>query len=178
MRIKLDTLTNLAILLLCVLMMAGIIRSWASGRPVAGAAAAHSNSGYHAGDHLGAFPGLNFKGAQRTLLLFVRTTCPYCEKSMPFYQQLAQVASRRGDQIRLVALGPESDADLRAFFATHGVLIDAAISVPPAATRIPGTPTLVLVDRNGVVLNQWVGLLASTEQEQVVKTLSPSAGSD
>ena len=40
-----------------------------------------------------------------------------------------------------------------------------------SAIKIPGTPTLLLVDNNGKVLNVWVGKLDDRHEKEVLKTL-------
>jgi peroxiredoxin len=178
MRIKLETLTNVAVLILCVVMIGVVVHGWFVSRRAVPKVAAHSDSGYRAGERLEALPGVDLKGAKRTLILFLKTTCQFCSKSTPFYKELGQLARNRSGQIRLVAMGPDAEADLRAFLEAHGVAIDTVVSVSLTRTRVPGTPTLVLIDDRGVVLNQWVGLLAPEQQEQVISTLSRATASE
>jgi hypothetical protein len=54
--------------------------------------------------------------------------------------------------------------------------LDAIVSVPPERARelkVPGTPTLILVNRAGVIQQMWLGRLDERREAQVVSALLP-----
>jgi hypothetical protein len=56
----------------------------------------------------------------------------------------------------------------KAFLAAGGILVDAAFSLD--VTRLPfaGTPTLVLIKRNGTAIKTWQGRLDPTSENTVL----------
>jgi hypothetical protein len=171
MRAKLGIITDSVVLLLSVMMIGTMVTRWIPRQAAPPAPTVSSRTGYHRGERIGVLPGVDFSQTKRTLVLFIRTTCPYCVKSMPFYHALVEQVRSRGAKARLVIVGPEHESELRTFLASHDVSVDDVVSSPSAGSRIPGTPTLVLVDPKGIVLDQWVGVLPGEREGQVVHAL-------
>jgi hypothetical protein len=56
---------------------------------------------------------------------------------------------------------------------SNGLKADKVVTVAEAgATKISATPTVILVDGNGVVIEAWVGLLGSDAQEDLRSRLA------
>jgi hypothetical protein len=125
---------------------------------------------WKAGDRLPAIADLDFSKAERTLLLFLSSRCTFCTRSMPFYGKLVSTRQESGASVRFVALSTEPRASLLAYTQAHGVVLDQIISIdrgqlPPLKMR--GTPTLVLVDDVGSVLQHWRGMLPPSGEAEV-----------
>ncbi len=125
------------------------------------------------GDHLPYIEGVAW-GGQSTLLLAVRKGCHFCEESMPFYRRLVALRDQHRTDTQLVAVFPDSEVEAR------GVLKDArldniglASGVPLSRINVTGTPTLLLVDKRGVVSRAWSGELTLDGEEEVLKALKP-----
>ena len=56
-------------------------------------------------------------------------------------------------------------------FATAGAQPDSMVNLDFAAIKVPGTPTLMLVDNTGKVLNVWVGKLDASLEKEVFEVL-------
>lgn len=126
------------------------------------------------GDHLPYIEGVAWGGRQSTLLLAVRKGCHFCEESMPFYRRLAALRDQHQVDAQLVAVFPDSEEEAR------GVLKDARLDNIGLASRVTlpqinvtGTPTLLLVDKRGVVSRAWIGKLTPDGEEEVLKALRP-----
>jgi len=93
----------------------------------------------------------------------LRSDCPFCDQSKPFYEQLAK-RDRTGVQI--VVAAPRGDADIESY---RPVLEpDSIVFVEPGVLPVSGTPTLLLVDSDGLVEAAWIGLLGSDRQKEVL----------
>jgi hypothetical protein len=119
------------------------------------------------GRRLEAIPGLTFADARQTLLIVTRSTCRYCEDSVPFWKRL--VESQRADtaSLRIVAVADEPIETSREYLRRHGLAIDNVVSA-----RVPtgGTPTLILVDSQGVARKVWLGMIADARtQDEIVR---------
>lgn len=133
------------------------------------AAAPRPQQSIRAGDKLPALPGVKFDVAQRTLVIVTKSTCPFCEQSTAFWQRLVQESNLRKN-IRVLAVSDESAEVTRSYLGRHGVQVDGVVS---ATLRVPGTPTLILVDGKGNVTHTWVGRPPSEQAElKVIDTLT------
>jgi hypothetical protein len=128
--------------------------------------------GVAAGDRLPNIGGIAWGDHQSTLVLAVRKGCHFCEDSMPFYQRLAALRDQHQTDTQLVAVFPDSEGE------AHGVLKDArldsiglASGVPLSRINVTGTPTLILVDKRGVVSRTWMGRLQPDGEGEVIKAL-------
>lgn len=112
--------------------------------------------------------GIDWKQSERTLILALSTGCHFCTESAPFYRQLA-TAHRSA---RLIALLPQPLPESQDYLNKLGVKVDDVRQVQFGAINISGTPTLILVDANGVVTKSWIGKLAEDDQKDVLKQIS------
>jgi len=127
---------------------------------------------YQSGEQIKEVRDVNFASAPRTLVLFVRSNCHFCELSMPFYKALSRSPIRRRGGFRLVAASIEDPAITSAYLKANHVLVDQIVSVQRGSTKVRGTPTLILVDRNASVVKAWAGYLPKDGEEDVLKELS------
>jgi hypothetical protein len=131
-------------------------------------------SGYKAGEQLTGLPSGSLSGARKNLVLVMNTSCRFCEESMPFYKRLGQLGN---PDVAFAVLGPEPASTLRAYLAGQGVKPNFVATLPDGALgRIRGTPTLVLLDEKGVILDIWVGRLPDAVQNRVLEALAAAAG--
>ena len=110
----------------------------------------------------------NFSEASQTLIVALRSDCRYCQESMPFYRRLLN-GDRRDMQI-VVAASP-GDTGIINYLASEGVKPDSIVLVEPYALPVSGTPTLLLVDSEGLVTHAWMGLLDADREAEVVTTI-------
>jgi len=110
-------------------------------------------------------------GKTATVLLVVSSTCHYCSESMPFYRQLAAIQPKASGELGLLAVVPENSDTGLEYLSRNGVRVAGAISTPLSKVGLAATPTLVLLDRNGRVMDVWVGMLDARRQGNVLKRL-------
>jgi hypothetical protein len=90
---------------------------------------------------------------------------------MAFYEELIQTAVQ-GAHTRVVAVTWENPNVNRAYLRNNSLSIDTVLSGRAVGIRDTATPTLILVDRDGVVIRTWVGLLSSTDEQQVLSAVA------
>jgi len=112
--------------------------------------------------------GVDWKQSKQTLVLALSTGCHYCTDSAPFYRQLASIPR----STRLIALLPQPIAESRDYLRSLGVTVDDVKQVQFSSIKINGTPTLLLVNANGLVTKSWIGKLAEDQQKDVLKEIS------
>jgi thioredoxin family protein len=111
-------------------------------------------------------PGLNWSATQ-TLVLVLSAECKYCTASAPFYRSLVNQAAGPATT-RIVAVLPQSPNEAKQYLDQLNLTIDYTYQVSPSSLGIRGTPTLILVDGSGVVIESWEGQLPPFAEREVV----------
>ncbi|HEV2492539.1 MAG TPA: hypothetical protein VG204_05645 [Terriglobia bacterium] len=124
------------------------------------------------GDQLPSLPAYDWKAHDRTLVLVLRNGCRFCEESIPFYQKLAELEKSNRIDAHLIAVFPDDSAAVRQLVETERLAVEAFPGIELSQMRVAGTPTLILVDRQGRVSKVWIGELAAAGQAEVVTVIS------
>ena len=117
-------------------------------------------------------PGYDYASNKRTLILVLRYGCRYCDESLPLYKRLLEL--RREGQIRgvnMLAIFPDNPTVAKSVLDEEGLDISFIPSVNLAQLRIPGTPTLLLMDDKGSILEVWVGKLSEGKELDLIDHL-------
>lgn len=115
-------------------------------------------------------PGVNWARNKETLLLALQQDCHYCTESAEFYQRLLRERAG-GSKIRVIALLPQKANDAASYLASLGVRVDKVVQAPLNAVDVRGTPTLLLVNKKGVVTKAWVGRLPAAKESEVINAV-------
>jgi thiol-disulfide isomerase/thioredoxin len=170
MKTKLEVVANVVVIAVALAVGYVVLRGHVGGSPPRPSVAA--------GDRLGPVPGIDWSRHRRTLVLALRTDCHYCRDSAPFYQRLAQVLRPGGDDVAVVAVFPNDAEAVSQTVKEEGLSLPSVSAVPLEGLGVVGTPTLILVDREGKVVRSWVGLLTPRGELDLLKAVgsSPQVG--
>ena len=117
--------------------------------------------------------GVDYKQAPRTLILALNVDCRFCTKSVPFYNALAEARQENGGQFNLVAAFINKDPELvKSYVEQKGLSVQAIPGVDLDKLGVHMTPTLILVDSAGRVLDSWRGELQPDGERDLFATLS------
>jgi thiol-disulfide isomerase/thioredoxin len=164
LRTQLEVTTNILVVLVVLGAVAIIARNYFASRRT------ESPSKIQVGTIFPAIPQVHLNQSPKTLILALSVHCRFCIQSIPLYHRLAEVARENKDSFRIVAIFLNKESDLVSQFAEeHKLAILAVPSVDFASAKIAKTPTLVLVDNNGKVLESWVGQLSEDQEKDVFK---------
>lgn len=110
------------------------------------------------------------EGAAKTVVLFIHPSCRYCTQSMPFYRRLVTEAEKRQQHVTVRALSTVDEPLLRGYLAEHALarMAAARAQAPPGVT---GTPTLLVLDRDGHALTSFTGALSASQEASVLRSL-------
>ena len=111
----------------------------------------------------------DFSTSDKTLILALKKGCHFCSESAPFYQKLAQIAPEKG--LRLIAAFPHSVEDGQSYLKELNVSIADMKQADFGSMNVGGTPTLILVDKNGQITKSWVGKLPADKETEVINSL-------
>lgn len=89
--------------------------------------------------------------------------CKYCESSAPFYRQLIEDASKRN--VKWLAILPNSVEEGRKYVQSLGLPIENVQTGSLPSYKIPGTPSVLFVDNQGIVKSVWIGAVPGRERE-------------
>jgi len=171
---SLDTIANIAIIVVCAI--AAVVLSF----QVRDRLFPQHGPQPEKGEHYAQLKAVVPAGSSRTLVVAVQPECHFCNDSLPFYKTLIDQRNQKDSKVKIVAAVPSTPkpedgqklADEESQkFATAGAKPDSMVNLDFAAVKVPGTPTLMLVDNNGKVLNVWVGKLNADGEQEVLKAL-------
>ncbi len=166
----LETVTSIAVLLVSILIISVFTTSFFVNNPKL-----QFQSGLQKGYPLTQPQTVIYSHSPRTLLIAVNTKCGYCNASIPFYKQLAE-SQHDNRTTHIVAVSTEPEDVLKQFLSQNQLDITAVPSVNFSDYNIMGTPTLILVNSNGQILDFWTGKLSQETEQQVLKAVKPSHG--
>lgn len=170
MRAKIEAVANVVVILLAVVIGTVFLRDrFATPAP--------QPSEVKAGDKLVGLDGWNWGAHDRTLLLVLRKGCHFCEDSAPFYQRLVAKQQQDAPNTAIVAVFPDTADAVKEVVQSEGLAVHALAGVPLERLKVSGTPTLLLVDRNGTVLNAWMGMLSPRQELEVMRAMACPSGS-
>ena len=163
---NIEKLTHLSILLLCVTVSAVLIKKHFL-------AAATASVSLDSGEVLALPEQAGLARSEKTLVIALSSDCRFCIESMPFYRELILSRAAADSDLRIVALVEHLDRlrQEQRLLQEAGVEVDSLLSVDFQSIGIAGTPTLVLVDRQGEALHVWKGKLTEEGQAQVYRSL-------
>lgn len=112
---------------------------------------------------------IDWSSAERTLVLSLHSDCGFCTASLPFYKRLLE--TRSDAPVQVVAAASPQDADIHAYLDRAGVRVDRVVTVEAGELPIAATPTLFLVEPDGVIAGTWVGRLDEEQETAVMEAL-------
>lgn len=151
------------------LMLAGTIGyiAWPRVATALGVKPAAAPPAYAAGQPVDV-PASWYASADTTLIVFARASCAACEKAQPFLAQL--VGRVHGRASALMAHPPGMDEEDRQFAHSLGVA-DDKIMVVGNGLKVRATPTILLVNRQGRILNAWEGVGKEDRQAAILQAV-------
>ncbi len=163
-RSKLEVITNLAILIVAVLLAIILLKEHILPKP---------RPTRHAGISVGSLvqlPGVSWNVKDKTLVLGLNTQCRYCAESSSFYRTLTEaLANNKGAQI--IAVFPQPTSESTDCLKKRHIEVSSLVQRDLSSLQMPGTPTLLLVDRAGRVVKKWFGKLNSDQEATVWSAL-------
>ena len=119
-----------------------------------------------------AFPvrGADWQSSKLSMVVFLSSSCHFCEASVPFYSRLLS-DHRRGDRrtVPVVAVSAEPKEDLGRHFTAEHLDFDQIYQIPLPNDLLRGTPTLMVVDEYGIIRRAVVGQLPPSREEEFLQ---------
>ena len=172
----LDVTTNVVVVVFAVVAIVVLVKNYLAPQDVKTRVAVMKGS---------VFPeiaGVDYKQTPRTLILALNVDCRYCTRSVPFYNSLAEARQENAGQVNIVAAFINKEQSLVKSYAEEKQLsVQAIAGVDLDKLGVHSTPTVILVDSAGKVLDSWSGELQPDGEREVFAALGlpykPKAGS-
>lgn len=162
----LETATNIAVLSVSLLILS--VFAWSF---ILQGSKPKFQGGLQKGKPAAALPGVDYSRSPQTLLIAMNSACSYCAESMPFYRRIAEV-QRENKTTHVLAISTEAGDVLKQYLIQNQLALDAVPSVDFNAYRVASTPTIILVDRHGAILDFWIGKIPQDIEQQVLRALT------
>lgn len=166
---RVELLTNVAIIIVAILLSVVLVKRFIRTNTNERVRPPRATSELARGDKV-PLEGMKWAKNGRTVLLVLQKGCRFCTESAPFYQRLVRETSGRNN-IRLIALLPQPSNDGKQYLDEIGVGIVDIRQVSLSQVKVSGTPTLILVNDDGVATDVWEGKLPSEVESQVLSKL-------
>ena len=114
---------------------------------------------------------IDIGATKATVLLALSPKCRFCDESAPFYRRLGSLKTSPGSGFQTVGVFGEPVETGKEYLTKEGLSTDAVVSRPLADLGVQGTPTLLVVNNKGKIVQSWIGLLNETEQKEVLDVL-------
>jgi hypothetical protein len=163
----LDVTTSVVVVVFALVALGVLVKNYFA-RP-----SAKINVALTKGSVLREIAGVDYKQAQRTLILALNVDCRYCTRSVPFYNSIAEAKQENTGQFNLVAAFINKDPELvKSYVEQKGLSIQAIPGVDLDSLGVHMTPTLILVDSGGKILDSWRGELQPEGERELFAALA------
>ena len=115
-------------------------------------------------------PGVDWQQNGNTLIFVLRQGCDYCTESSDFYKRIMNDATIKS-KVRFMAVFPHSVEEGKTYLNEAGLAIADVRQYPLSLLQVNGTPSVLLVDSQGVVKNIWVGKLSQGLENEAMASL-------
>lgn len=117
--------------------------------------------------------GANWEESRLNVVIGLRSTCPFCAASLPFYKRLSEISRQRRGEVSVLVVSPEKEDSVEAFLSRAGVSVDRIFRSALEPLGVDGTPTIFVVDSRGIVRDQFAGKLEDQREKTLLAKLEP-----
>ena len=164
---RIEFAANIAIIVVAILLGVALVRNYLFRSP------AQTQIPAVAGIETGtkfSLSGVDWNASKQTLVMALSTKCHFCTESAPFYQRLAQERARNLN-LRLIAVFPQKSQESLEYLKGLAINVDDVRQSELASLGVSGTPTLILLNSQGVVEETWRGKLNGDREGDVLRRL-------
>ena len=147
---------NIGIVLACVLLATGLAQRYYLTRRPSGRTVS--------------LPGVDFSRSRKTLVLFLQQDCESCTKSLPFYRKLLD-SFPEPSNVQFVLITPNQPQVAGNFYKNEGLSFSTILRGEKGLLGVALSPTLLLVESNGIVRGSWIGELQADGENQIFTML-------
>lgn len=163
---KIEVFTNIAIILVALVLSVVLIKKFLLSDETN---ANQPKKNIEVGEKVN-FEQIDWSANKNTLLLVLSKDCRFCTESVPFYQKLNQELAQN-PAVKIAAVFPQDVSTSQDYLKTNRLEINQVYQANPSSLDVGGTPTMLLIDENGKVVETWFGKLVTDEEQKVLNRL-------
>ncbi len=163
----LEIATNIAVLLVAVVVLGTFAWKYFTPKPQI-----QLQVGLQKGTTFAQLPGIDYSKAPKTLLIALSSKCDHCSESLPFYKQITFEQRKNINASHIVAIFPESQSEVEQFAGQEELNLDTVAGVDFYALNLVATPTVILIDNSGKIIDFWIGKLSKNVEQEIIKAIS------
>jgi thioredoxin-related protein len=111
-------------------------------------------------------PAVNWGSNGKTLVIFVRHGCHYCQMSHGFFERLAVISNAHSASTHILFVTPDSRE-----VSLHDLpLVSTSVEMRNGVDigdYVSSTPTMFLVDHRGRIAHTWSGFIPPEQEKEV-----------
>jgi hypothetical protein len=130
--------------------------------------------GLRNGDLFPSVAGIDYSKNSKTLLISMSTKCASCVEGLPFFQKFREKTFGSPDSLRIIALFPESEKEVENYARERHLTLETQSGINLKALNMLGTPTIVLINNKGQIVDFWIGKLSNDIEQQISHALNIS----
>jgi len=117
-------------------------------------------------------PGVVWNSSRVNVVVYLSTTCHFCQASMPFYRRLvSERHSAIGGTPTLLAVSAEPSNDVQRYLADEQVEFDHIYQIKMQRSILLVTPAFLVVDMNGVIRRAIYGELSVSVEDELLRQI-------
>ncbi len=120
---------------------------------------------------LSPLPGYRWDAHTQTLVVGLRVGCHFCQESLPFYKQLSDLEKSNRLRAHILAVFPDNQNSSMSFLRPDAIVLDSISNQSLSTIHVSATPTLLLVNSAGRIVDAWVGELPASDEQKLVALL-------
>lgn len=113
---------------------------------------------------------LDWSKHPKTIVLVLQKGCRFCTSSASFYQSLSN--NLKNKNVGIVAVLPGDEEESKMYLSELGIPNTEIKQSTLESLQIRGTPTILIIDKNGLVLKSWIGKLPPDKELEVFNELN------
>jgi len=103
------------------------------------------------------------------LVIATNAQCKQCIESTGFYNELGKLEKAEPNRIRVVVVFPNTAIEVREYTDRTSLNLSTIPNVDFEKLKVKSTPTIVLVDKGGAIVDFWAGKLTPEIEGQVFR---------
>jgi thioredoxin-related protein len=164
----LEITTNVAVLLVALVILGTLAWRYFTPKPEI-----RLQSGLQKGAVFPELPSINYNISSKTLLIALSSKCDYCSEGLPFYKELARVQQENSNSSRVIAIFSDTKDEVKQYVQGNGLDLETVSGIDFKAVNLIATPSIILVDNAGRIIDFWIGKPSKDVEQQIIKVLGP-----
>lgn len=165
-----EVTTNIAVLLVAVVLLGNFAWVRLSKQPMP-----RAEGGLRKGDEFSLLPGVDYSKSPKTLLIALSTKCDHCTETIPFWKRVFETNIENKNGTRFVAVFPETAVEVGRYLHEQQLGLNTIPGINYKAINLPGTPSAVLLDNEGKIVNFWIGKPSKDAEQEILDAVTRSS---